>query len=82
MYDDAMKRAQATLVNYQHKQFLSSYWGDGSTSSSDGMRVQVGVSSLHAEHNPHYGSDESLRRRIQIGLNKGELEYHIPTKSH
>lgn len=58
MYDDAMKRAQATLVNYQHKQFLASYWGDGSTSSSDGMRVQVGVSSLHAEHNPHYGSEK------------------------
>lgn len=58
MYDDAMKRAQATLVNYQHKQFLSSYWGDGSTSSSDGMRVQVGVSSLNAEHNPHYGSEK------------------------
>lgn len=58
MYDDAMKRAQATLVNYQHKQFLSSYWGDGTTSSSDGMRVQVGVSSLHAEHNPHYGSEK------------------------
>jgi len=58
MYDDAMKRAQASLVNYQHKQFLSSYWGDGSTSSSDGMRVQVGVSSLHAEHNPHYGSEK------------------------
>lgn len=58
MYDDAMKRVQATLVNYQHKQFLSSYWGDGSTSSSDGMRVQVGVSSLHAEHNPHYGSEK------------------------
>lgn len=58
MYDDAMKRSQATLVNYQHKQFLSSYWGDGSTSSSDGMRVQVGVSSLNAEHNPHYGSEK------------------------
>lgn len=58
MYDDAMKRAQSTLVNYQHKQFLSSYWGDGSTSSSDGMRVQVSVSSLHAEHNPHYGSEK------------------------
>jgi TnpA family transposase len=28
--------------------------GDGSTSSSDGMRVQVGVSSLHADANPHY----------------------------
>jgi len=58
MYDNAMKRAQATLVNFQRKQILSSYWGDGSTSSSDGMRVQVGVSSLHAEHNPHYGSEK------------------------
>ncbi|AJA46824.1 transposase [Clostridium pasteurianum DSM 525 = ATCC 6013] len=58
MYDDAMKRSQATLVNYQYKQFLSSYWGDGSTSSSDGMRVQVGVSALNSEHNPHYGSEK------------------------
>jgi TnpA family transposase len=58
MYDEAMARAQATLVNFQHKQFLSNYWGDGSTSSSDGMRVQVGVSSLNAEHNPHYGSEK------------------------
>lgn len=56
MYDEAMQKAQSTLVNYHHKLHFSSYWGDGSTSSSDGMRVQVGVSSLHAEHNPHYGS--------------------------
>lgn len=56
MYDDALNRAQATLVNFQRRLALPSYWGDGSTSSSDGMRVQVGVSSLHAEHNPHYGS--------------------------
>lgn len=56
LYDDAMKKAQATLVNYHHKLFLSSYWGDGSTSSSDGMRIQVGVSSLHADSNPHYGT--------------------------
>lgn len=56
LYDDAMLRAQATLVNFQHKLKLSSFWGDGSTSSSDGMRVQVGVSSLHAEANPHYGT--------------------------
>ncbi|GGA43336.1 hypothetical protein GCM10011384_36390 [Psychrobacillus lasiicapitis] len=54
--DDAISRAQATLVNFQHKLKLALYWGDGSTSSSDGMRVQVGVSSLHANANPHYGS--------------------------
>jgi TnpA family transposase len=35
---------------------VRSFWGDGSTFSSDGMRVQAGVSSLHAEHYPHYGS--------------------------
>jgi hypothetical protein len=56
MYDDAMNKAQATLVNFQHRLSLASYWGDGTTSSSDGMRVQVGVSSLSADPNPHYGS--------------------------
>lgn len=56
MHEDAMNRAQATLVNYQHRLKMSSYWGDGTTSSSDGMRMQVSVSSLHAEANPHYGT--------------------------
>jgi TnpA family transposase len=56
MYDDAMNRAQATLVNFQHRLYLSRYWGDGSSSSSDGMRVPIGVSSLHADANPHYGT--------------------------
>ncbi len=56
MYDDAMNRAQATLVNFHHRRSLAAYWGDGSTSTSDGMRVQVGVSSLSADPNPHYGS--------------------------
>jgi hypothetical protein len=55
MYDEAMKRAQSCLVNYQHRQPLPASWGDGTTSSSDGMRIQVGVSSLEAECNPHYG---------------------------
>lgn len=56
LYDDAMERAQTVLVNYQDKLKLSKYWGDGTTSSSDGMRMQIGVSSLHADFNPHYGS--------------------------
>ncbi|UPG66160.1 Tn3 family transposase [Metabacillus endolithicus] len=56
MYEDAMNKAQAVLVNFHHKLHLSSYWGDGTTSSSDGMRMQLGVSSLHADANPHYGT--------------------------
>lgn len=56
MHEDAMNKAQAILVNFHHKLELSSYWGDGTTSSSDGMRMQLGVSSLHADANPHYGT--------------------------
>ncbi|PMC34622.1 DDE transposase [Bacillus sp. UMB0899] len=56
MYEDAMNKAQAILVNFHHKLQLSSHWGDGTTSSSDGMRMQLGVSSLHADANPHYGT--------------------------
>jgi len=56
LYEDAMNKAQAVLVNFQHQLGLSNYSGDGTTSSSDGMRVQIGVSSLHAESNPHYGT--------------------------
>lgn len=56
LHEDAMTRAQATLVNYQHRLSLASYWGDGKASSSDGMRVPFGVSSLHADSNPHYGT--------------------------
>jgi len=56
MYEDAMNKAQAILVNFHHKLQLSSNWGDGTTSSSDGMRMQLGVSSLHADANPHYGT--------------------------
>ncbi|WP_420917307.1 Tn3 family transposase [Priestia flexa] len=56
LHEDALTRAQATLVNFQHRLSLASYWGDGTTSSSDGMRVPIGVSSLHADSNPHYGT--------------------------
>ncbi|HBL3598458.1 TPA: Tn3 family transposase [Enterococcus faecium] len=56
MYEDAMNKAQAILVNFHHKLQLPFYWGDGTTSSSDGMRMQLGVSSLHADENPHYGT--------------------------
>ncbi|MCL1890019.1 MAG: Tn3 family transposase [Desulfovibrionaceae bacterium] len=57
LYDDALSRAQSVLVNFLHRQPLSCYWGDGSASSSDGMRVVTAVPTLHGEHNPHYGSE-------------------------
>jgi TnpA family transposase len=55
-----LNKAQAVLVNFHHKLALPSYWGDGTTSSSDGMRVQIGVKALHADANPHYETDLSI----------------------
>lgn len=55
LYEDAMDRAQAVLVNFQKHGQFAHHWGDGTTSSSDGMRVQVGVSALNADANLHYG---------------------------
>lgn len=58
--EDTLKRAQATLVNFQHHLPLAKNWGDGTTSSSDGMRVVCGVRSMLASHNPHYGSAQGV----------------------
>jgi TnpA family transposase len=60
MHDDALKQAQSVLVNFLKKLPLPYYWGDGSTSSSDGMRVQVSVSSLYSDANPHYGTGKGM----------------------
>jgi TnpA family transposase len=41
MYDDNLQNVQAELVNYQLKEPFTAFWGDGATSSSDGMRVNT-----------------------------------------
>lgn len=46
MEDDTLRRAQAILVNFQHRLPLSSFWGDGTTSSSDGMRMRIRTMAL------------------------------------
>ena len=61
-----MNKAQATLVNYQHQLDLASYWGDGTTSSSDGMGMQIGVSSLHADANPHHGTGKGATIKVRL----------------
>ena len=36
--DENIKKSNNVVVNFQHNQWLSSYWGDGTLSSSDGQR--------------------------------------------
>jgi len=46
LHENALTRAQETLGDFQQWLSLASYWGDGTTASSDGMRVPIDVSSL------------------------------------
>ncbi len=49
-----LKEANNRLVNYHHNLSMSSIWGDGETSSSDGQRFGVQASSLIASYYPRY----------------------------
>jgi len=52
--EETLLAALANLDNFVLAAPLSSAWGDGSTSSSDGMRIHVGVNAASAEYNAKY----------------------------
>jgi len=88
MDEDTLRRAQASLVNFHHQLPLASAWGDGTTSSSDGMRMPIRVSSLHADANPHYGfgkgatiyrftSDQGTSFNVQVITTNSRDAIHV-----
>src|SRR5258708_5436970 len=52
--EETLLAALANLDNFVLAAPLSSAWGDGTTSSSDGMRMHVGVQAANAEYNAKY----------------------------
>lgn len=56
--DETYAAALAELVNAQSHQPFAKYWGDGTTSSSDGQRFKAGGKAESTGHiNPKYGGD-------------------------
>ena len=59
--DETYKGALAKIIDTHYHQPFARYWGDGTTSSSDGQRFRVGS---HAKSigriNPKYGSDPGM----------------------
>lgn len=53
---DLLYKAQKTLVNYHHSLDIVGNWGEGKTSSSDGMRVPITLKTIYADYNTHYGN--------------------------
>jgi TnpA family transposase len=55
--EECYSRALAEVVNQHHRAELSGYWGDGTTSSSDGQHFPLGSTGKELGHvNPKYGS--------------------------
>ena len=54
IFDENLQNVQATMVNYQLEEPMTSFWGDGTTSSSDGMRVNT-VDTLNAGYTYRLG---------------------------
>ena len=52
--EETLLASLACLDNFVLSAPLSSAWGDGTTSSSDGMRMSVGVKAANAEYNAKY----------------------------
>lgn len=56
--DETYSSALSTLVNYHHQLPLSRFWGDGTTSSSDGQRFKTAQQGRQlGSVNLRYGSD-------------------------
>ncbi|QEZ70812.1 Tn3 family transposase (plasmid) [Paraclostridium bifermentans] len=53
---DNLETAQKTLVNYHHSLDIVGNWGNGKSSSSDGMRVPINSKTIYADYNAHYGN--------------------------
>lgn len=55
--DETYSAALATLVNEQHRHPFAAWWGDGTTSSSDGQRFKVdNQAEGSGQINPKYGT--------------------------
>lgn len=59
--DETYSQALAEVVNFHTRVPFAAYWGDGTTSASDGQRFKaVGHRSFHEEVNAKYGQDRSV----------------------
>lgn len=55
MDDDNLVKAQREIIKTHRNLWVSEYWGEGNTSSSDGRGIRNTVSSFNAEPNPRHG---------------------------
>jgi TnpA family transposase len=60
LYEENLQKVQILLTNYQQSEPFSDFWGDGTTSSSDGMMVKSKVNALNAGYHPKLGFEKGF----------------------
>ena len=59
--DETYQKGLASLINYQHSLPFASYWGEGTTSSSDGQRYKAGGHGAGSGYrNAKYGEEPGV----------------------
>ncbi len=58
--DETYTKALAEVINYHHRVPFAAYWGDGTTSSSDGQRFKAGRPEATAQVNLRYGTEPGV----------------------
>jgi TnpA family transposase len=59
--DETYSKALAELVNYHHQMPFATYWGEGTTSSSDGQRYRAGGrGEAGGQVNAKYGNEPGI----------------------
>lgn len=93
--DETLKAALGALDNFVLHHPFSKSWGTGTRSSSDGLRIRMGVQAAHADYNAEYSPrDRSVTIYIHvadigppyhqrvIGLNDSEALHVIDALCH
>ncbi|MFQ6116107.1 MAG: Tn3 family transposase [bacterium] len=75
--DDTLRKAMAEIINFQHRLPLASVWGDGTRSSSDGMRISVPVNIFGAEFHPKYFGQYGRGVTLYSFLSDQFTEYYL-----
>ena len=71
---ETLSKIQRTLVNYHHSLDVTKNWGNGETSSSDGMRVPISSKTIYADYNRHYNNRGGI---IYRHINDQYIPYYV-----
>ncbi len=80
--DETHTKALAEIINYHHRVPFASYWGDGTTSSSDGQRFKVGGrSDATASVNLRYGTEPGITFYTHLSNQYGPYKVKVISSS-